>query len=423
MRHHLSRRRLFGVGATVIGLSLAVAACTPSQDGGGGTSEGAESGTVTVWHYYSVDNQNAMLDSYKETFEAAHPGVTVENVYVPQDQLNSKLVAAAGAGTGPDVVVFDGYSATTLIAGGALAPLDSYWADFEGASQIAPGAIASVDGKKYSVQGYVNTLALYYNKTILDEVGVEPPTTMDELEADLKLVTDAGHQGIVLAGQPDVQGAFQAYPWLTAEGFTYEDPKAEPLVKAFTRVRGWIDSGYLSQQASTWDQNVPFTEFLLGDIAFSENGNWQLATLASDAEFEYGVVPLPVGDSGKIYLGGEAQAIGAQSANPDLAWKYLSETFYSKDGQLTALSKVGSIPTRDDAAADPSISSDPYLSQFAAAISTQGAPFPDTAIPPANNEATILANGQAWSAALGGQTSAQDATDQFLSQLDELLAK
>lgn len=413
---HSGRRNAAAIllGAGLAG-ALALSGCAPASQSGGDDT------TVTVWHYYSLDNQNAMLDSYKETFEASHEGITVENVYVPQDQLNSKLIAAAGTQTGPDVVVFDGYSATTLIGGGALAPLTEYWDAFADADQIAEGAVTSVDGDVYSVQGYVNLLGLIYNKTILDEVGVEAPTDIDELESALADVTAAGYEGISLAGQPDVQGAFQAYPWLTDAGFSYEDPQADALIEAFSRVRGWIDNGWLSAQASTWDQNVPFTEFLQGGTAFAENGNWQLSALASDAPFEYGVVPLPVGDDGRVYLGGEAQAIGAFSDSPDLAWEYLEETFFSAAGQLTALENVGSIPTRADAAGDDAIASDPYLSAYSEAIARQGAPFPDTVIPPENNEAVILANGQAWSAALGGQTSPEQAAADFLAALEPLL--
>ncbi|MCS5716459.1 extracellular solute-binding protein [Herbiconiux sp. CPCC 205716] len=362
-----------------------------------------------------------MLDQYKADFEAANDGVTVENVYVPQDQLNSKLIAAAGTGTGPDVVVFDGYSATTLIAGGVLAPVTEKWSAFDGASEIAEGAVTTVDGDVYAAQGYVNTLGLYYNKTILDALGLQPPTTVDELEEDMATALAGGYQGITLAGQPDVQGAFQAYPWLTAEGFSYDDPQADALAAGFERVRGWVDSGFLSAQVPTWDQNVPFSEFMNGTTAFAENGNWQLSALASDAKFDYGVVPLPVGNGGRIYLGGEAEGVGAFSKNPDLAWKYLEDTFYSQAGQLEALKQVGSLPTRTDASADESISADPYLSQFAEAIATQGAPFPDTVIPSENNEAVITANGQAWSAALGGQTSPQQAADDFMTTLEPLL--
>ncbi|MFP3421962.1 extracellular solute-binding protein, partial [Bacillus sp. SIMBA_161] len=119
------------------------------------------------------------------------------------------------------------------------------------------------------------------------------------------------------------------------------------------------------------DQNVPFSEFMNGKTLFAENGNWQLSTLDSDATFDYGVSPLPLGDQGRVYLGGEAEGVGAFSKHPDLAWQYLESTFLSEDGQLKALDLVGSLPTRLDAASSEAISGDPHLSAYSAAISSQ----------------------------------------------------
>ncbi|MFF9563887.1 extracellular solute-binding protein [Leifsonia sp. NPDC014704] len=415
-RNPKSRGSFRRAAAAVVGLSLAAAALAGCSSANGDSSK-----TLTVWHYYSVGTQVGMLDDFGKAFEKDNPGVKVDNVYVPHDQLNAKLVASVGTKSGPDVVVFDGYSATTLAAAGALAPLGKEWSAFSDASQFAAGSIAKLTNKIYSVQGYVNTLGLYYNKTILDKIGVKPPTTLDELNSAMAKAKSAGFGGMTLAGQPNLQGAFQAFPWLTSAGFSYDDPQQSALTNAFTTARKWVTDGYVSPEVSTWDQNVPFSKFTAGGIAFAENGNWQLAAIKKDANFEYGVVPLPLSDTGKVYLGGEAEGIGAFSKNPTLAWKYLQSTFYSKAGQLTALKSVGSIPTRKDAAADTSISSDPYLSQLATAISKQGAPFPDIAIPSKNIDTVYQDNGAAWSAALGGQQSPSEAASSFLKQLQPLL--
>src|SRR5699024_2816291 len=91
------RAKALAVGAFAALTATALMACTPSSgDDGqdGGSADGEE--TLTVWHYYSVDDQLVTLETYKDQFEAAHDGVTVENVYVPQDQIISKVVTAAG---------------------------------------------------------------------------------------------------------------------------------------------------------------------------------------------------------------------------------------------------------------------------------------------------------------------------------------
>lgn len=403
--------------------ALGLAACSGGTSAGGGSSADTSSGgdTVTVWHYFSDPNQVALMDAYKDRFESEHDGATVENVYVPYDQLNSKLVSAAGAGTGPDVVVFNGAEASTLALADVLAPLDEQWADFADADQFPDSVIHQVDGTTYAVQGYVNLLGLWYNADILAEIGVEPPTTMDELESAMAAAKDAGYAGITLSGLPQSQGEWQAYPWITDAGFDYADPQADDLAAGLSRVGTWVDNGWLTQEAVTWDQTVPFQQFAAGKTAFAANGNWQLGTAESDATFEYGVTPLPLGDTGKVYLGGEGEGIGAHAKNPELAWDYLTSTYLDKDGQLLAPELVGSIPSRTDAAQDASVTDNALLEPFAATIADFGANYPDGVIPPESVADVQLTVGQAWSAVIGRQKSADDAATSAVDTLSGLL--
>ncbi|WP_413452395.1 sugar ABC transporter substrate-binding protein [Georgenia phoenicis] len=419
MTTQLTRRAM--VGATAV-LALTLAAC------GGGSDDAADDGAsgggsneLTVWHYFSEDNQVALMDAYAEKFEEEHEGVTVNNVFQPYDQMNSKVVSAAGAGEGPDVIVFNGAEWSTLAMAGALAPLDDYLADFEDADQLPDAVIHGMDGSTYAVQGYVNLLGLWYNADILAEIGVEPPTTMEELESAMAAAVDAGYRGITLSALPQSQGEWQAYPWLSDAGFDYENLDEAALAEGLGRVRGWIEEGYLSQEAVTWDQTVPFQQFTAGGVAFAENGNWQMGAAEADADFEYGVVPLPLGDSGQVYLGGEGQAIGANSDNPDLAWEYLQSTYLDYDGQLIAQQNVGSIPSRADASAEESVTSDELLQPFAETLNERGTNYPASVIPPEVVADVQTAVGQAWSAALAGQSTPEDAAAQVIGQLQGLI--
>ncbi len=414
----IHRGKLALLGATASAGALLLSGCTPVAGGGGG----GDGETVTVWHYFSDENQVKVMTDLKDLFESNNEGVTVENVYVPYDQMNSKLISGVGSESGPDVVVFNGAETSTLALGGALAPLDDYWGDFADRDQFPESVIHSVDGTVYSAQGYVNLLGLWYNQDILDEVGVAPPTTMDELNAALDAVVAAGYEGITLCALPQSQGEWQAYPWMTSAGFSYDDPQEAPLEQAFATVQSWTESGALSREAVTWDQTVPFQTWAAGGVAFAENGNWQIGTAESTAGFNYGVVPLPVGDTGKVYLGGEGQSIGAFSDNPDLAWEYLEQTYFSEEGQLIALEDVGSIPSRTDAAGDEAVSANPLLDAFAASIERNGANYPAEVIPPENVADQQLLVGQVWSSVVGGQMSPADAAAALVSGLEPLLA-
>jgi len=377
--------------------------------------------TVTVWHYFTdaQPQQTELMDEFANLAEAANPGLTVENVFVPYDQMNSQLIAAAGAGTGPDVVVFNGAETSTIALAGALAPLNQYWDNYEDAAQFPESVLHSVDGQIYSVQGYVNLLGLWYNADILQEVGVQPPTTMEELEAAMAAATAAGHTGITLSGLPNTQGEFQSYPFLSESGFTFDNPDEAALTAGLTRVGNWVDEGWLPQEAVNWDQTVPFQNFLAGGVAFSVNGNWQIAPAASDATFNYGVTKLPLSQGG-VYLGGEGVGIGAHSANPDCAWAYLKSSYLSVPGQLTAANLVGSIPSRTDAGQEDVIANNEMLAPFAETVATRGANYPSAAIPAEAVADTQLRMGQAWSSVIGRQHTPADAAATAITALNSL---
>jgi ABC-type glycerol-3-phosphate transport system substrate-binding protein len=395
-------------------LAVGLASC------GGGQQAGGDN-TVTVWHYFSEDFQVQLMEEYARKFESSHQGAKVENVFVPYDNMNSKLLSAAGAQSGPDVVVFNGAEASTLALGGALAPLDKQWGAYEDAGQFPESVQHTIDGQLYAVQGYVNLLGLWYNADILQEIGVGPPSTMQELEAAMAAAKRAGYTGITLSALPNSQGEWQAYPWLTSQGFDYENPDQAALAEGLARIRGWVEKGYLSQEATTWDQTVPFQRFTAGGVAFAENGNWQIGAAEADAKFEYGVVPLPLGEEGQVYLGGEGVGIGAFADDPDLAWDYLTETYLDPKGQVLAAKHVGSIPSRTDTSQDPVVTDNRLLEPFAATATNNGVSYPDPVISPEKVIDVQTSMGQTWSAVVGGQTPPQEAAGEVTPQLQSFV--
>jgi len=375
--------------------------------------------SITVWHYFSGNpTQEKVMTDYKAIFEKANPGATVENVYVPYDQMNSKLIAAASTKTGPDVVVFNGAETSLLVDGGILASMDSYWNAFADKAQFPASVIHKANGKVYSAQGYVNLLGLWYNADILAKIKMPLPTTVAGMERAMAAAKKAGFKGITLCGLPQGQGEWQAMPWISSTGFNYGNLNEKALTDGLNIAKRWVDKGYLSKEATTWDQTVPFQKFLVGDTLFAENGNWQ-AGAAAGAKFKYGVAALPIGAKGKIYLGGESTAIGAFSKNKDLAWSYLKSTYFSKSGQLVVV-PVGSIPSRLDSAKDKSVTGNKLLKPFAAEIAKNGANYPPTEIPAAKIADAQTAGGVAWSSVIGGTATPANAAKKYIAAIKAL---
>lgn len=411
------RRAAAGLVAIPVAAALALTGCSST-----GADAGASDGpvTLTVWHYYNTDGQLATLQKLADTFEKSHPNVTVDFQYVPVDQMTTKAVTAAGAQTGPDVLVFGASGTYDLSQAGAIEPM-TWFDDFSDASQFPDGARQNIDGELYGVQGFVNLLGLWYNQDLMTQLDIAaPPTTIDELEKDMALAAAAGKQGITLTGKPGLESQWQGFPWFTSNGFTYADAQAKPMQDTYSMLSDWVSKGYLSKEATTWDQTVPFQQFAAGSSLFAVNGNWQVSA-AKEASFTYGVAPLPISSDGGVLLGGEVQNVGAFSAHKDLAKEFLEQTFFSTDGELALLSGFGAIPTRADAASSSEISSDPILSVFADIVQTQGRPSPSPDVPSKNVNAVETLVGDYWSKAIAGEDSPEHLAQNLMSELQPLL--
>ncbi len=417
MKHTPRLRHVVAAAALATASVLTLAGCS-GTGGDGSASSGPV--TLTVWHYYNTDGQQETLKEMAKKFEASHPGVTVDYQYVPVDQMTTKAVTAAGAKTGPDVLVFGASGTYDLSQAGAIEPMD--WFDsFADAGQFPDGAKQKIDGTLYGVQGFVNLLGLWYNKDLMTTLGIDaPPTTTKELEADMALAAAAGKQGITLTGKPGLESQWQGFPWFTSNGFSYGDPKASDMAATYTMLQDWTAKGYLSKEATTWDQTVPFQQFASGASLFAVNGNWQIAA-AKEASFDYGVAPLPISNTGGVLLGGEVQNVGAFSQNKELAKQFLEETFFSTDGELALLKGFGAIPTRADAASATEISSDPILSVFADIVKNQGRPSPSPDVPSKNVNAVETLVGDFWSKAIAGEDAPDKLAADLMTQLEPLL--
>src|SRR5690606_16706625 len=115
-------------------------------------------------------------------FEKKHPDIKVKHDVIA-DQYMDVLKTRLIGGTGPDVFYLDAFEAPGLIEAGVLEPLDKYVTkDFDVNDFEKPMLQAfQHNGKTYGFPKDYSTLALFYNKKMLEKAGVEVPKTWDEL--------------------------------------------------------------------------------------------------------------------------------------------------------------------------------------------------------------------------------------------------
>jgi ABC-type glycerol-3-phosphate transport system substrate-binding protein len=410
MRYLRSRRSVIAAAAAVA-LALAVSAC--------GGSPAAASGhiTLTVWSYFGGD-QLAALKAQDVLFEKAHPNVTVQEVVVPGAQLDPKLLAGASTHTGPDVfldnVVVD---FPELTAAGVLANLTKDWDSYPDKAQFpAAGIWRTSNGQIYNVMSYSNLLGLFYNKTILDQYHLTPPTTISQFESDMKVVTKAGkYTALAASDSPDVGGAWTWFPLLLEQGTNYCNMTAANAAPMFSTVASWAKAGYLPKEAATWEAADAWTAFMTGNYAFGINGNWNLG-VAKSATFSLGTTQFPAGpDGSRVFPGGEGLGIGAFSKYKQLDWEYLETAWLSSKASVLDFSVSGQIPTRADAAGTPTVKDDTAATPFVDATKTVSAwpRSPETAQMQGTvgTELSDVVSGQATPAQAAATTAAQIKAD------------
>ncbi|GIF62180.1 ABC transporter substrate-binding protein [Asanoa ishikariensis] len=306
----LSRPRRLAAVAVIALCAVTTAACSSSSDdpaGGGG-------GTYLVWDPYpQFADDSDWVALLKKCGTSA--GVTVERTGYDTTDLTNKALLAAQQGNSPDVLVVDNPVISTLAEAGALTTTEENKLDVSSMEANLLGAGQS-EGKTYGVPIGANTLALYYNKDLLDGAGVDPGSIKDwtSLTAALTKVKAAGKKGITFSAIGTEEGSFQFLPWFWGSGAQLTSLDSAQAVSALTLWTDWLKQGHAPNSVINNTQTTSWQEFATGEYAFAENGTWQLGN-AEKLGFGYGTIAIPASTGGPAPAptGGEFVSIPVQS--------------------------------------------------------------------------------------------------------------
>ncbi|GAA2252610.1 ABC transporter substrate-binding protein [Streptomyces atrovirens] len=305
-------RRLPITAVAVVAALGTVAAC-----GGGAGSSDAESGgagkTYTFWDPYPQFDASSQWGKLVEQC-GTEAGVEVKRTAYDTTDLGNKALLAAQQGNAPDVMLVDNPVVSTLVEAGILNKVTDVGLETGAVQENILGA-GTIGGAAYGTPIGANTLALYYNKEVLDAVGVDPASVKDwdSLTTALKKVKDKGRKGITFSAINTEEGSFQFLPWFWGAGgdlTELDSPEGEAALSLWEQ---WVDSGYAPKSVLQNTQTTSWQEFATGAYAFAENGTWQLGN-AEKAGFEYGVISIPGRDGGSapVPTGGEFVTVPVQ---------------------------------------------------------------------------------------------------------------
>lgn len=426
MRSSSTSRALATAAVVPIILSAALAGTATGQAQAPDTSV---SGTVMFWNGYGAEGDE--ITTFREVvlpaFNAVYPNVTVQTQEIPYNDLRQKLVTGLAGGVLPDVLRADIVWVPEFADQGALLALDQEMADFADISAgMFPGPLST---NKWADHYYglpldTNTRILFMNTALLGEAGITTaPANLDEFETLLGTVASAMGEGVYGYAEGGT-GGWNVLPWIwtfggaiTDEGLTTASGylNGEGTVAAVTRLKGWLDKGYLSPSilgggTGTSDQ------FGNGQAATILEGPWMPSIFKNqfpDLTFDYAPVPAGPGGSSSV-VGGEDIVVFESTQNKEAALAFV-RFMVSEEAQL-AMGKVGQMPVLSGLVGHPELPD--YYPTFMEQLTTANARTPSPAWPGIDE---AIAN--AVLLALRGDADVQAALDQAAATVDGLLSR
>jgi len=217
----------------------------------------------------------------------------------------------------------------------------------------------------YPLAGYANVLN--YRKDVLEEAGIEPPATQEELLAAAQALTDpdAGFYGMALLGAKGPAVAQDYMVWVQQHGGRILDDEGKPalntpenaeILKFFGELFNYAPPGSADYW---WDQRE--TAFRSGNVAMMEG--WSIARAGYEnpeissvvGKVDIAVAPVKAGLEPKFGFGGWGIGINADSTpqEQECAWQFI-KWLTSPEIQKEWLRNDGA-PIRRSTMTDPEI--------------------------------------------------------------------
>ena len=343
---------------------------------GGDAADGVEL-VVMHWSGGGGQQEDQIVEDTLRDFEEANPGIRIKRIN-PGDsgQYFTKLQTMVAAGEPPDVFYMDFERIPIFAAAGQLAelderiPVDDYFAPAVDAFRF-DGEVQG-RGNLYGVPKDFTTVGFYYNRTLFERAGIEPPSddwTWDDFIRSARAVAalDDRTRGAEVVTWPWI---VRALLWTEGVDILDQDGAldlSDPgIVATLERLRSWRfdeEQTLLGAEAEGLDASSLFLTGRLGMVG--PYGRWVVPSFRGipapeDGGFDWDFAPLPRGKVSANVIATVAWGMSSRSRHPEEAAKLLS--WLVGPETQAAQSRLGlAIPTlrsvaASDAFLDPAVS-------------------------------------------------------------------
>ncbi len=340
-----------------IALALAMAICLSLLC----TVALADKVTVNFFHRWPNEPKNSYINSLIDEFEAANPDIDIVADCVLNDSYKEKIRVLVSTDTLPDVFFsWSGVFGENLTRSGRVLALDDVMArDSEWSSQIVEGQWApfNYNGKQYGAPWSMDGKAFFYNVDVFNELGIEIPTTLNELYAVCEKLKENGYDEPISAGF-SAPWAVSHYlgticqrvvdPEVLAKDYTgggdFSDPAYIEALNIFKKL-----GEYMTSDPCSVDHEFARNAFIMGVSPMCYMQLAEMKYMRDDEELNYAFFNFPAvedgkGDPGQLTGAPEGMMISA-TAKPEVqeaAIKFM-EFVISKEGGHRMIAECGEI--------------------------------------------------------------------------------
>lgn len=340
-----------------IALTLAMAICLSLLC----TVALADKVTVNFFHRWPNEPKNSYINSLIDEFEAANPDIDIVADCVLNDSYKEKIRVLVSTDALPDVFFsWSGVFGENLTRSGRVLALDDVMArDSEWSSQIVEGQWApfNYNGKQYGAPWSMDGKAFFYNVDVFNELGIEIPTTLNELYAVCEKLKENGYDEPISAGF-SAPWAVSHYlgticqrvvdPEVLAKDYTgggdFSDPAYIEALNIFKKL-----GEYMTSDPCSVDHEFARNAFIMGVSPMCYMQLAEMKYMRDDEELNYAFFNFPAvedgkGDPGQLTGAPEGMMISA-TAKPEVqeaAIKFM-EFVISKEGGHRMIAECGEI--------------------------------------------------------------------------------
>ncbi|MGE5298191.1 MAG: extracellular solute-binding protein [Acidobacteriaceae bacterium] len=337
--------------------------------GGTGTKPKPAQAELVWWKTFE-DPSN--LDQIATDFGAANKGITVRIVKKDPANYEKELVDALASGKGPDI--FTIHNDWVLRHSDKISPMPDALMTVRQYNDTFLDVASSdfiKDSKIYAVPLSVDVLALYYNRDMLNSVGIsQPPKTWDEVASAVQRLAkvdrttgDFNPAGIAMGTSANVNRAVDILSLLMLQKgavmydtvnntpafnreLTKNDEKYNPGVEA---LKYYTQFANPSNRVYSWNAkaNNSIDAFSQNKLAMMLSYSYMRERIQAKAPtLNWGVAAAPQEEDSEMkkvnFANYWGESVSKASKNPDLAWEFLK--YATEKAQLAKLYEKHKLP-------------------------------------------------------------------------------